>query len=149
MKKLYLLFMVSLFVPLLCGYVDLREGRSKEGQMLLCRTISAIIAQNQMNVSNLSSGMPKEEVLKAMENRGLIAYQDGEQITVANPSKTETLQGKEKKIEVLYYMTESVNGDYTVTDDKLTPLVFEDNLLIGWGRDFLQGIIRKYEIERK
>ncbi len=36
--------------------------------------------------------------------------------------------------------------DGVITDDELTPVVFDDGKLIGWGSDFLQVKIQKYEI---
>lgn len=150
MKNISSLLVVFISTLLLCGYVDLREGTSTGSKMMLARrTIAGIIEQNSRNISNLQDGMTKDEVLAAMENKPLIAYQNGEEISVQNPSKTETLVGKEKSIYVLYYMTESRAGDYTVTDDKLTPIVFENNKLIGIGWGFLDDIMKKYEIESK
>lgn len=36
--------------------------------------------------------------------------------------------------------------DGAITDDELTPLVFDDGKLMGWGSGFLEVDIQKYEI---
>jgi hypothetical protein len=57
---------------------------------------------------------------------------------IDNPYRNETLTGKDgKSYEVLYYYTELKQRDDRITDDELTPLVFHDGKLIGWGYPFL------------
>ena len=43
-------------------------------------------------------------------------------------------------------MTDVKRVDGAITDDELTPLVFDDGKLIGWGSSFLEVNIQKYEI---
>jgi len=128
-------------------------------------TVSKVIDMNQRGLAKLSAGMTKEEVAEVMSQRAIIARQLGERIEVRNPYKAETLKGKEKveeiaggeKIEkevdknfdVLYYLTGSSGKDYRVTDSNLTPLVFDEGKLIGWGQGFLQDTIKKYQAESK
>jgi len=150
MKSILKIFTVVVFMLFLCGYVDLREGANTGSKMMLARrTIAGIIDQNARNLNKLQDGMTRPEVLEIMTNKPLTAYQSGEQINITNPSRTEILRGKEKSVEVLYYMTQSYGGDYSVIDQNLTPIVFENNKLIGIGWGFLDDIIKKYEIERK
>jgi hypothetical protein len=42
-----------------------------------------------------------------------------------------------KSYQVLYYHTDLKQRDDKITDDELTPLVFENGKLIGWGYPFL------------
>ena len=65
---------------------------------------------------------------------------------VTNPYRSEILQGNEKKLEVLYYYTDKKSSDDAITDDELTPLVFDNGELIGWGWSFLNTNIQKYEL---
>lgn len=60
-------------------------------------------------------------------------------MTISNPYRSEILQGKEKKFEIVYYVTDVKRDDGTITDDELTPLVFDDGKLIGWGFGFLES----------
>ena len=65
---------------------------------------------------------------------------------LGNPYRTETLQGKDKIFLVYYYWTDIKQTDGAITDDELTPLVFDNDQLIGWGWSFLQDNAQKYEI---
>lgn len=65
---------------------------------------------------------------------------------LGKPYRTETLQGKEKVLLVYFYWTDIKSADGAITDDELTPLVFDDNILIGWGLGFLKDNENKYEI---
>lgn len=117
-------------------------------------TMSDIITPNRENLLKLSLGMTKEEVINIMPKgkktvipfagpyTGLI----GRGITVNNPYRSEVLQGKDKKFEVLYYVTDIKKDDDAITDDELTPFVFDNGKLIGWGWSFLQDNAQKYEI---
>jgi len=89
--------------------------------------------------------MTKEQVLEIMGTGTIHTLSPGGAIN--NPYKSEVLYGKNgKTLEVLYYYTDIQRADGAITDDELTPLVFDDDILIGWGRGFLQENIKKYEI---
>lgn len=120
-------------------------------------TLSQAVAPNRENLLKLSIGMSKEEALKVMgttsfsAGTGFFAVRAVDEKTVPstiinNPYRVEILQGKDKIFEVLYYVTDDKTGNNIVTDDGLTPLVFDDGKLIGWGRSFLQDNAQKYEI---
>ena len=66
--------------------------------------------------------------------------------SATNPYRSEILQGSNETFEVLYYYTDVKKADGAITDDELTPLVFKDKKLIGWGWSFLGQNIEKYEI---
>jgi len=91
-------------------------------------------AQNKEYVQKLSTGMRKDvakEIMGTDPAKGLFMWID-------NPYRTETLTGKDGKVyEVLYYYTDLKQRDDKITDDELTPLVFQDGNLIGWGYPFL------------
>lgn len=114
-----------------------------------CATLPELRVRNRENLVKLSIGMTKEEVLRIMGTRTTKAYQgwDGGFVDIINnPYRSETLQGKDKTFEVLYYYTDIKKADSAITDDELTPLVFEESKLVGWGWGFLQDNIQKYEI---
>lgn len=41
----------------------------------------------------------------------------------------------EDTYQVLYYRTQRIDGDGVTTKDECTPLVFKNNLLVGWGEN--------------
>jgi len=76
---------------------------------------------NRQNINRLTMGMTKAQVLSVM---GTKTY-EAKFITINNPYRTETTRttGGEPVI-ILFYYTDLKAGDYAITDDELTPLVF-------------------------
>jgi hypothetical protein len=106
-------------------------------------SLDGVRTANRRNLLKLSVGMTKEQAVAIMGHKsGGGRY--GEP-TVNSPYKSEIIQREGKPFEVLYYYTDVKNVIYianpaTVHDDELTPLVFDNGKLIGWGADFLKGI---------
>jgi hypothetical protein len=97
-------------------------------------TSDLLRAQNTGNLAKLTVGLRKEVVTEMMgteASKGVFMWID-------NPYRSETLTGKDgKSYEVLYYYSDLKQRDDKITDDELTPLVFQDGKLIGWGYPFL------------
>jgi len=133
---LFLLMFVGLFG---CATVD---------------NISNLRLQNRQRLMQLEVGMTKKEVMEVMgegtaENKVWQGAFYGGWATVDqanNPYRSETLQGKDKVFLVWYYYTDVKNRDGAVTDDELTPVVFDKGKVIGWGWGFLEKNVQKYEI---
>lgn len=123
-----------------------------------CATMSDVINPNREALMKLSVGMAKEEVIKIMGKDTRTAYKHPAMINIlsygmaaesqkiSNPYRSGILQGKDKTFEVLYYVTDDKTGKGVITDDCLTPLVFDNGRLMGWGWSFLQDNTQKYEI---
>ncbi|MFH1094388.1 MAG: DUF3192 domain-containing protein [Candidatus Omnitrophota bacterium] len=123
-----------------------------------CATMSDVINPNRENLMKLSIGMTKDEVIKIMGKDTKTAYKNpamlnilsygmaAESQKISNPYRSEILPGKDKTLEVWYYVTDDKTGKGIITDDCLTPLVFDNGKLIGWGQGFLQDNAQKYEI---
>lgn len=98
---------------------------------------------NRERILKLSTGLTKEEALKVMGKSaggGLFG-----EPTVKSPYKSETLQSGGRNFEILYYYTDinsriHISNPGTIRDKDLTPLVFEDDILIGWGNSFLESL---------
>lgn len=108
---------------------------------------------NRQNLMKLHIGMTKEEALEIMGAQTATDYFYSQRVTATNPYRSEILQGKDKTLEVIYYYTDKkqasfhpMSGMMGIADDELTPLVFDEGKLIGWGWSFLQENIQKYEI---
>ncbi len=106
-------------------------------------SLDKVRTANRQNLLKLSVGMSKEQAIETMgHTSGGGRY--GEP-TVNSPYKSEILPGKGKTFEVLYYYTDVESTVYTanpatVLDSELTPLIFDNGKLIGWGEDFLEDI---------
>lgn len=113
-----------------------------------CYTLADFRMENRQNLLKLSIGMTKQEVLDIMGDKTI----RDEIITANNPYRSEIIQGKNKTLEVLYYYTDIKTYDAWlgykgIADDELTPLVFDEGKLIGWGNSFLDTNIQKHEIK--
>ncbi len=141
MKKLICLFVMAILV----------SGCASLGHLDKLRT------ENRQNILKLKIGITKQEALEIMGNGSATdSYANYEKVTASNPYKSEILQGKDKTFEVIYYLTDSKHQKVVdlygwsqaapITEDELTPLIFDNGKLIGWGWSFLQDNISKYEI---
>jgi hypothetical protein len=114
-------------------------------------SLDRVRTANRRNLLKLSVGMTKEEATAIMGHKsggGIFG-----EPTVNSPYKSEILQGEERTFEVLYYYTDVKKVAYivnpaTITDNELTPLVFDNGKLIGWGVSFLEDV-KKYKIGDK
>jgi outer membrane protein assembly factor BamE (lipoprotein component of BamABCDE complex) len=87
--------------------------------------IEASINRNQLD--NLKVGMTTDQVRRAM----------------GKPYKSEFYGPKQ----FWFYITEW-QSDGQTTLDEMTPLVFENDILLGWGHNFLSGSTRRYRSRR-
>jgi hypothetical protein len=106
-------------------------------------SLDRVRTANRRNLLKLSVGMTKEQALAIMGHKSG-GGRFGEP-TVNSPYKNEILPGKDKTFEVLYYYTDIESNVYTanpatIPANELTPLVFDNGKLIGWGADFLEDI---------
>lgn len=99
--------------------------------------------KNLTQVQKVYLGMNSKEVHALMGNEVVIGYertkesQDFKPITVKNPYRTEELRSKDKRYYVEYYLTDIKKEDGIISNDELTPFVFEDNELMGKGWNYL------------
>lgn len=101
-------------------------------------------AEKLLDLSRIQTGMDYEQVQAIVARPVVIGYDitaDGsgsvKEITLSNPYRVETLNHDNKNYTVEHFIVQIVRADGTVSDDELMPLVFEDNILIGKGQDFL------------
>jgi hypothetical protein len=116
-------------------------------------TLHKAIAPNRENLKKINIGMSKDEVLQIMGTKPfvsggfvqLVRRGDKRQKTIVinNPYRSETLSVKDKGLQVVYYVTDIKYDDSVITDDELTPFIFEEGKLIGWGQSFLQNFKAK------
>lgn len=112
------------------------------------QTMSELATDNNSKLAMLSVGMTKDQALSAMGTMPVNALCWFWRKKVNNPSRTEILEGQGNKFEVLYYYTNTDDWGWgcDISDDDLTPLVFYEGKLIGWGQSFLRQLDVKYGI---
>ncbi|MBN1870112.1 MAG: DUF3192 domain-containing protein [Candidatus Omnitrophica bacterium] len=95
------------------------------------------------NIDKVQLGMTSEEVEAIMGDTLDVGYRTGdsegvyEGLVVKNPYYDEIIGTEEAQYRIVYYFTHIKKADGIVTSDELTPLVFEENRLIGIGQGFL------------
>lgn len=116
-----------------------------------------IRARNASNLQRLNIGMSKQDVFEVMgadtesvrEEVYFQGYLAGyRNVEVSNPYKSEIKQAGDRSYEILYYYADASGmlmgywdasyRDRKVTNNVLAPLVFENDRLIGWGKDFAE-----------
>lgn len=108
-----------------------------------CRSsLDKVRTYNRKKILKLSIGLTKEQAVKVMGHKKGGGWYGEPRVN--SPYKSQILQTKEKTYEVLYYYTDIESRYYianpsTISDDELTPLVFENEVLLGWGKDFLKS----------
>jgi len=117
-------------------------------------TLSQATALTRVNLLKTFVGMPKERVVsivgtKPKEVIDPKASNDQTIATISNPYRSETIQGNGKNLEVVFYVTDDKDGDGVISNEDLTPLVFEEGKMIGWGWGYLVSEDQKFEITVK
>ncbi len=94
-------------------------------------------------INSVRVGMTSREVAATMGEKTTIGYERPNltsstynPVTVSNPYHKEFF----KTYDVFYYFSHIQNADGIISSDELTPLVFEKDILIGKGWDFLNKL---------
>ncbi|MEI6858592.1 MAG: DUF3192 domain-containing protein [Shewanella sp.] len=72
---------------------------------------------NRGNLARLSLGMTRDQVTALMGTADF----------------NEAYVEQDKKVHVLFYRTQHTKGDGKTTKDECTPVVINNNILVGWG----------------
>ena len=98
-------------------------------------------------IGSVRPGMTSREVAAMMGEKTTIGYERPDVtsnayrlVTVNNPYHKESLRVADQNYDVLYYFTRVQKADGVISNDELTPLVFENDILIGKGWDFLNKL---------
>jgi hypothetical protein len=74
-------------------------------------------------------------------------YQKHPDFVVPNPYRTESYQAPDgTRYELLSYYTDMNKEDYKLTKDEMTPLIFENGKLIGWGWTFFDRLDLRHAV---
>ena len=112
-------------------------------------------ALNRQNLSYLQVGMTKDTVMEQMGNGfATDTYTNLQSVTATNPYKSEMHRVDGRAYEVLYYYTDTVRKKRInihlpglekanpILEEELTPVVLQNNRVIGWGRAFLKTLLK-------
>ena len=113
-----------------------------------CATTSVLVRE-MVDLRSIHEGMSTQEVKTQLGDKVVTGYdlthpKNGNAISIVlkNPYRKEILKNGEKNYEIAYYFTSIKKQDGMISDDELTPLVFENNRLIGQGWMFL-SVLKK------
>jgi hypothetical protein len=86
-------------------------------------------------------GMSREEVIQVMlRNVQVLQMMGG----VRNPHAVEFVKdSRGKMLEVMYYYDGMKKADNLVTVDELVPIVLSEDIVVGWGWDYLEEFTAK------
>ena len=106
-------------------------------------TPQQVRAMNKEKLNELEIGMNENVVLMMMESKTFKI--ESAPFTIENPFKTEMYSNDVDVYKILYFYTDLVKRDGFITDEELTPIIFKNNKLIGWGRDVWKKIVEAKE----
>jgi len=139
----------------LSGCVFIADGQCGEcwprpkGSKGLESTSPELVELRQQNqsiiASRLNIGMSESEVRAAFGDRTArgVAEKDARELYVPNPYKTETVYCDEGTAKVLWYYSRINCDNGLVADDELTPVLFVNGRIVGWGNRFYGQYCRK------
>ena len=102
-------------------------------------TPQQVRTMNKEKLNELEIGMNENVVLMMMESKTFKI--ESAPFTIENPFKTEIYSNDIDVYKILYFYTDLVKTDGFITDEELTPIIFKNNKLIGWGRDVWKKIV--------
>lgn len=129
--------MKHLLIAILCCISCSFIAGCGEGNAVTIRT------ENRLNISKISLGMTKPEVLELMGDKSTRTSFGKNAVTVTNPYRSEIRQANGQNYEVLYYYTHQDQKDwpgkrFKILERELTPIVLKDGKVIGWGSEFVR-----------
>jgi hypothetical protein len=98
-------------------------------------------------IKKLMPGISREEALALIGRTTTTGYElqkfdEYKPVTTANPYRSQKITRGSDVYEIDYYLSEIRKADGIVSDDELTPLVFQSDKLVGKGWDFLNEKIK-------
>jgi len=68
---------------------------------------------------------------------------------MGEPFSTETYLANDGKTNLIWnYRTQYSTDDYGIRHQELTPLIFKDNVLLGWGNNFYDQLIQPNKVKQ-
>ena len=116
------------------------DRRTPDGAAPVEMELEEMRAINRSKLRFLSVTMTKEEAVRTMGTRTFVD-EDDDDFLVSNPYRTESYQAPDGTVyELLSYYTDRYKSDGKLTKEEMTPLIFENGKLIGWGWVFFDKL---------
>lgn len=110
------------------------------------RAYEDFTVNNRNKIALLEPGMTKQEVNQIMGNNSI----KGSGAYIGNPYKTETFKTKDgQSIFIFWYYTQINSSNGHVDDDELTPVVFKNGKMEGYGWSFYRDTHLHIDINQK
>ena len=102
-------------------------------------TPQQVRTMNKEKLNELEIGMNENVVLMVMGPK--VFKIESAPFSIENPFKTEIYSNDVDVYKILYFYTDLVKSDGFITDEELTPIIFKNTKLIGWGRDVWKKLV--------
>lgn len=102
------------------------------------------ISQNQLALQDLRIGMSSADVRAVMGEGEVVRYK---KMALVDPWRSEgfaLVDGTE--VLILFYLTQPQRKYYRAEDQELTPIVLENDKVVGWGWSYLRSNTARYRI---
>jgi|CXWL01.1.fsa_nt_gi hypothetical protein len=137
-----------LIVVVFCGGCAVTTVTSPE-HMVVETLVSGHTFPSEEAIRKLLLGVSREEALALIGRTATVGYElkegvadEYQSVTAPNPYRSQQITKGKAVYQVDYYLTRINRADGVVSDDELTPLVFESNELVGKGWEFFKGKIK-------
>ena len=102
------------------------------------------IEDNRSRISQLELGMSPNDVDRVMGVGTQFAYKAAR---VANPWRVDAFRLADgTSVRIQYYLTERPRNKARAQENELTPVVLENDRLVGWGWSYLKRMTDRYQI---
>ena len=102
------------------------------------------------NLRQVKMGMTPQEIVSVMGDNIVIGYEltpenetEYRPILLKNPYRRQTFKVDEKTYEVDFYYTHLKKADDIISEDELTPFVFEDGRLVAKDWQFFNKLVKR------
>ena len=143
--------MNKVFFVLVCCYLTGCSATTTDMSSSVV-SLPAIGKKSLTAIDRIRMGMTEAQVRQILGDHLKIGYKADqpnsemtEDISIPSPYKVEDLQINGKPYRIFYYQTTVVKPDGLVSDDELTPLIFQNDKLIGKSQDVLFKLRRQYQ----